>query len=94
MSYLARLCDLVGSMQRDLEMDAYSVDEQNLIYALCILEETSLKGAVSSATLKMHGLCQNMSRPTFYRTLSRLVEKGVVHKAGDSARSGLYHLRQ
>lgn len=91
-THLARLRELVASMERDLALDSFSPDEKNVICAMASLEETASDGNVHSSDIKLHQLCSTMSKPTFYRVLSSLLRRNIIVKTG-TERAGTYTLK-
>lgn len=91
MTHLARLRELVASMERDLSLDRFTPDERNVICAIASLQETAVDGSVHSSAIKLHQLCADMSKPTFYRVLASLLQHKVIVKTG-TERAGTYAL--
>lgn len=87
LSHYARLRRQLAALEVDLGLDAFTPDEVGLISAIVDLESTT--GPAQVHDLREHLLCRRLSKPTFYRALQRLVQRGAVRRIG-SERSGLY----
>ncbi|TDK48989.1 hypothetical protein [Antarcticimicrobium luteum] len=90
--HLAKLYELIASMEKDLGLHTLSEDERAMIYA--ITSVTAAEGATFlSADIKKHSLCSRMSNPTFYRNLKRLLQKDLIrHVKGK--KTGLYEVAE
>jgi len=87
LSRIAKLLELVTTMEEDLGLDRLSADERMMIYAISSIWSES-RDIVRSAELKQHRLCRNFSNPTFYRTLKALLDKGYVARVGPRKTGG------
>lgn len=90
LSHLAQLQELLTGMERDLGLDVFSRDERKVLYALTSITSDDTMQAHSSELME-HKLCKNLSKPTFYRCLRRLVDRGVIVRSG-SSKNGSYSL--
>ncbi len=88
--HLAKLYELITSMEQDLGLDTLSEDERAMIYAITSVTDAK-KSAFLSSDIKKHLLCGRMSNPTFYRNLKRLLERGIIKNA-DGKKTGLYEV--
>ncbi|GAB4558966.1 MAG: hypothetical protein Tsb0024_22990 [Ruegeria sp.] len=83
-SKLAELRKLVHSMERTLGLEELSPVERDIYYAA---EELSKDGSeIRTYGLIEHTLVQNVSRPTFFRALKSLVQKGYLAHSGNANR--------
>lgn len=90
LSHLAKLYELISTMEEDLGLDTLSEDERALVYAITAVSDET-KGQFLSAEIKKHTLCKRMTHPTFYRNLKRLLAKGII-KHVKGKRSGAYEI--
>lgn len=90
LSHLAKLYELIATMEEDLGLDTLTEDERAMIYAITASSDES-KGAFQSAEIKQHTLCKKMSNPTFYRILKRLLAKGIIRHA-KGKKTGAYEM--
>lgn len=86
LSRLAQLYELVSLIEQDLGLDSFSDEERAMIYAMAITTQT-VSSQFRSADIKDHPFCRKVSKPTFYRNLKKLLQKGVLspapgHKTG------------
>ena len=91
LSHIAKLRILVDSMEKDLGLDNLSADERKLLYAMSAMSSDGTD-ELRSDDMKRHPLCQELSHPTFYRTLKSLLEKGIVSRSGPR-KTGTYSLK-
>lgn len=77
-------------MEADIGLGGLSGEEIDVICA--VVEVAGLKGAAVVTSLREHPLCSRLSKPTFYRALSRLIDKRFLRKDGGE-RSGLYRIQ-
>lgn len=87
---LAKLYELVASLEQDLGLDTFSDEERAMIYAMTVASQAG-SDQFQSADIKDHPLCRKISKPTFYRNLKKLVHKGVVLPA-PGRKTGTYVL--
>lgn len=87
---VAKLQELVATMERDIGLSKYSVEERRVMYALKALSATT-DADVKGTALREHVLCSEMSRPTFYRSIQSLIKQGVIVRS-KGTRSGSYRL--
>ena len=86
-SRIAKLLELVTSMEEDLGLDRLSADERAMIYAISSIASEG-DDTVRSVELKQHRLCRRFSNPTFYRTLRTLLDKGFILRTGPRKTGG------
>lgn len=86
-SKLAELRKLLLGMERSLGLQELSMAERDIYYAATDIAETHDR--VQTTGLMEHTLVVDISRPTFFRALKSLVEKGYLSHCSQRAR-GLY----
>ncbi|TMV03699.1 hypothetical protein FGK63_18695 [Ruegeria sediminis] len=86
-SKLAELRKLMQSMEQTLGLEELTPVERDIYYAAGELSETG--NEVRTYGLIEHTLVKSVSRPTFFRALKSLVEKGYLSQC-DSANRGKY----
>ncbi|WP_348540358.1 hypothetical protein [Ruegeria sp. HKCCSA071] len=86
-SKLTELRKLMQSMERTLGLEKLSPVERDIYYAAEELSKSTQE--VRTFGLIEHTLVQSISRPTFFRALKSLVEKGYLSQSG-SANRGRY----
>lgn len=86
-SKLTELRKLMQSMERTLGLEKLSPVERDIYYAAEELSKSDQE--VRTFGLIEHTLVQSVSRPTFFRALKSLVEKGYLSQSG-SANRGRY----
>ncbi|WP_254440692.1 hypothetical protein [Ruegeria sp. HKCCA6837] len=86
-SKLTELRKLMQSMERTLGLEKLSPVERDIYYAAEELSKSDQE--VRTFGLIEHTLVQSVSRPTFFRALKSLVEKGFLSQSG-SANRGRY----
>ena len=87
---LARLLQLVRSLEEDMGMETLSKAEKLLFTSLADLS-TQANPEVSIDQIMAHPDLKNMPAPTMYKCLRDLQSKGMLQKIG-SPRSGIYRL--
>jgi len=83
-SKLAELRKLMQSMERTLGLESLSPVERDIYYAAEELSKADQE--VRTYGLIEHTLVQSVSRPTFFRALKSLVEKGYLSQSGTANR--------
>lgn len=86
-SKLTELRKLMQSMERTLGLEQLSPVERDIYYAAEELSKADQE--VRTFGLIEHTLVQSVSRPTFFRALKSLVQKGYLSQSG-SANRGRY----
>ena len=76
-------------MEADIGFAGLSGEEIDVICA--VVEVAGFVEAAGVTKLREHPLCSRLSKPTFYRALSRLIDKRLLRKEGGE-RSGLYRI--
>ncbi|RLK08153.1 hypothetical protein [Ruegeria conchae] len=86
-SKLTELRKLMQSMERTLGLEELSPVERDIYYAAEELSKSNTE--VRTFGLIEHTLVKSVSRPTFFRALKSLVQKGYLSQSG-SANRGRY----
>ncbi len=88
---VAQVRDLLAQLERNLELAALPKNELHLLYAVRLISDHSDDDVVEAADLRNHSILQDMSQPTFNRTLRSLVEKDYLQLA-DNCKAKRYTL--
>jgi len=83
-SKLAELRKLLLSMERSLGLEELSPAERDIYYAANDLAESAK--SVPTTGLMSHDLTSRISRPTFFRALKSLVNKGYLAHSQNTTR--------
>ena len=83
-SKLAELRKLMQSMEHTLGLEELSPVERDIYYAAEELSKAHQE--VRTFGLIEHTLVQRVSRPTFFRALKSLVQKGYLSQSGSTNR--------
>jgi len=86
-SKLTELRKLLMGMERSMGLEDLSTVERDIYYAATDLAENN--HGVRTTGLLAHSLMENVSRPTFFRALKSLVNKGYLSQSSTSRR-GVY----
>lgn len=88
---LAALRNMLWQMEVEVGLEDLSQPQKDVYYAACLVaDEDQL---VHSETVKRHPMLALMARPTFYRALKDLVDKGFLVTAG-SRKDGRYLIKR
>ncbi|MFA3920364.1 hypothetical protein [Ruegeria hyattellae] len=90
-SKLAELRKLLQSMERSLGLQELSPVERDVYYAASEISKSDEE--VRTVLLIEHSLLQTVSRPTFFRALKSLVNKGYLSQ-GRASNRGRYLVNQ
>lgn len=90
-SKLAELRKLMLGMERSMGLQELSTAERDIYYAASDISET--QDRIQTTGLMEHALVADISRPTFFRALKSLVNKGYLSHCANRSR-GLYILNQ
>ena len=90
-SKLAELRKLLLGMERAMGLQELSSAERDVFYAASDIAEFEEK--IQTTGLMNHTLVTDISRPTFFRALKSLVEKGYLSHFSNRTR-GLYVLNR
>lgn len=86
-SKLAELRKLMLGMERSMGLQQLSVAERDIYYAASDISRS--QDRIRTTGLMEHDLVADISRPTFFRALKSLVEKGYLSHCSNRSR-GLY----
>ena len=78
---VARLRELLATMERDLGLEALSANELNVLYVVRLLCDESENSHAEASDIRQHTITRDMSQPTLNRTIRSLIEKGYLEKA-------------
>lgn len=88
---LAALRGLLNQMEIDAGFASLSPNQRDMMYAAYAVSDPD--GVARIQDLLAHPLLQDMTRPTFFRTLSALDQQDLLKRTG-SERSGRYKLAE
>lgn len=86
---LAALRHMLHEMEQELGLDNLSPVQRDVLYAAHLLSEGA--ETFTTAQLRRHEMVQEISKPTFFRVLKTLQEKGYIIP-GPEAVQGTYRL--
>ena len=78
---VARLRELLATLERDLGLESLSPNELNVLYVVRLLCDESESSHAEAAAIRQHAITRKMSQPTLNRTIRSLIEKGYLEKA-------------
>lgn len=78
---VARLRELIATLERDLGLTSLSSNELNVLYVVRLLCDESSESDAEAANIRDHAITQSMSQPTLNRTIRSLIEKGYLETA-------------
>lgn len=78
---VARLRDLLATMERDLGLESISSNELDILYVVRLLCDESSVDTAETADIRNHKIVVGMSQPTFNRALRSLIDKGYLEPA-------------
>lgn len=88
-SKLAQLRDLLWQMEVEVGLEQLSQPQRDVYYAACLVADETKE--LQSEQVRLHPMVTQMARPTFYRALKELVERGFLVSSG-SSKSGRYRI--
>jgi len=88
---VAQLRELLLGMEQELGIGDLSQNEKDVLYAVQIAM-TSSNGVAKSDDIRSQILLQNMTQPTFHRSLKSLIQHGLVGHAPQT-KAGSYVLK-
>lgn len=86
---LIALRKLVSEMEKDLGMNELSEVERLILLAANELQDTN--GEVDSVALREHPLTADLTRPTFFRVVRKLEDRGRLQRP-EGVQRGAYSL--
>jgi hypothetical protein len=84
---LSKLRVMVADMEKDLGL-AELCEASRLLY--CAAIELSDGGEIRTSDLRKHALLREVSRPTFFRALSELIELKYLKRSETDSRGTVY----
>ena len=78
---MARLRELLATMERDLGLETLSANELDVLYVVRLLSDESDTLVAEAADIREHAIARHMSQPTLSRTIRSLIERGYLEKA-------------
>jgi hypothetical protein len=88
---IAALRNLLWQMEVEVGLEKLPQPQKDVYYAACLAADEN--EVVHSEAVKQQPLLAPMSRPTFYRALKELVEKGILVQESHS-RDGRYLVKR
>lgn len=85
---VSQLRELLLGMERDLNLGKLTQNEKDVFYAVQLVIAANV-GVVRSEDIKNHELTQNITQPTFHRSLKSLVSQGLLSHAPNT-KAGSY----
>ena len=76
---IIRLKSMLSDMEQDFGLTDLSIVEKNVYLAAQDIKAKD--GTVETKHILEHNFTQNMSRPTFFRALKSIQEKGLIKNA-------------
>ena len=71
------------SLSIDMGIDDLSEKERNVLSAVILLLKDQKAESITTHQLREHSLCADLNQPSFYRTLRKLTEKGILQRMKD-----------
>lgn len=81
MTTVARLRELIATLERDLGLQSLSANELNVLYVVRLLSDEVSNLDAEAADIRDHTITASMSQPTLNRTIRSLIEKGYLEPA-------------
>ena len=88
---LALLRSMLWQMEVEVGLEQLSQPQKDVYYAACLVADYERQ--VYSDTVRHHPMLAPMTRPTFYRALKDLVDKGFL-TAASQRRDGRYLIKR
>ena len=86
----ADLIQITQSMESDLSLGTLTQTDRQVLATIVLISDDGKIDALLD-DIKSHNLVMTIPTPSLYKSIKRLIEKGVVRKVG-SQRSGIYQL--
>lgn len=86
----ADLLKVAQSMEADLGLSAFTQTDKQVLASVVLITEDGRRDALLE-NIRTHSLVDTIPRPSLYRSLKTLIQKGMLQKVG-SKRSGIYRL--
>ena len=81
MTTVARLREMIATLERDLGLQSLSSNELNVLYVVRLLSDEAGEADAEAADIRSHAITQGMSQPTLNRTIRALLAKGYLETA-------------
>ncbi len=88
---LAALRNMLWKMEVEVGLEGLSQPQKDVYYAACLVADEDQ--VVSSDTVRHHPMLLPMARPTFYRALKALVDRGLLETVGQR-KAGHYVIKR
>ena len=90
---IAQLRALLEEMEREFGLRELSRNERDIILAFCRCAKDGAdgEGVCSTETVRAQPIINEISQPTFHRTLKQLVKRGLIERC-QGLPMGLYRL--
>lgn len=88
---LAALRNMLLQMEAEIGLEKLSQPQKDVYYAACLVADEDQ--VIHSESVKHHPMLTPMARPTFYRALKELVQKGFL-AAVSSQKNGKYRINR
>jgi predicted HTH transcriptional regulator len=88
MQKLSQLRRLMQSIESDLGIETFSECEKNLI---AVISDQNNEKLFTSSEITTDELLRNHSRPTIFRSIASLIDRGLIERVGQS-KSGVYRI--
>ena len=90
-SRIAALCSMLWQMEVEIGLEPLSQHQKDVYYAACLVADED--EVVQSDEVRRHPMLALMARPTFYRALKDLVERGFLSSASQR-KDGKYKIQR
>ena len=80
-STVARLRELIATLERDLGLGSLSTNELNVLYVVRLLCDSSGASVAEASDIRAHPIVSQISQPTLNRAIRSLLEKGYLETA-------------
>ncbi len=88
MQKLYQLRRLMQSIESDLGIEKFSECEKNII---AVISDQNDEKLFTTSDICTDALLRNHSRPTIFRSITSLIERGLIERVGQS-KSGVYRI--
>ncbi len=78
---VARLRELLATMEQDLGLETLSANELDVLYVVRLLCDEKTSSVAEAADIRAHAITRHMSQPTLSRAVRALIEKGYLETA-------------
>ena len=88
MRKISQLRRLLLKIESDIGIERFSECERNII---AVISDQNNDKLFTTADLSSDELLQNHSRPTIFRSIASLIDRGMIERIGQS-KSGVYRI--